>query len=308
VQGKGLRIRLRKLWPPSRHGRFGEPVGYHDGGPRAGPGPEVVPAMRFGLQKWYLDCSEPSGLAAIIYVGQARVGWLPTFHFWETLLRPDSRDTGRPRRVSVRPLVRVVEAPDGLSLQALPETTSGAPRPFGRWAGRRSGLRIVLIDHPALRIEWRCPCPTASVSFRLQDGTTIRGEGYAECLSLAGSLAALPFRELRWGRFVAGARSVVWIDWSRGLTRRWVFVDGRGVDASVVSAESVEWPKGHLTIESGTIIRDGSLSEAVAGPFGRWVRHPLIRGRETKWASLARLEDASGVVDGRVIHEVVRWH
>jgi hypothetical protein len=119
----------------------------------------------------------------------------------------------------------------------------------------------------------------------------------------------LPFRELRWGRFVAGQRSVVWIDWRGGLERRWLFVDGEPVEARCIESDRVEWAAGSVEVQPGAVVREASVGGTLVGPLARLLPKRIGQVLETKWLSPARLHvgEAAPTVEGVVIHEVVRW-
>jgi hypothetical protein len=120
---------------------------------------------------------------------------------------------------------------------------------------------------------------------------------------------ALPFRELRWGRFAARRRSVVWIDWRGGLERRWLFVDGESVEAQRIETDRIEWPAGRLDIQPGVVVREASIGRTLAGPLARLLPRRLGQALETKWLCPAQLQirNAALPIQGSVIHEVVRW-
>lgn len=120
---------------------------------------------------------------------------------------------------------------------------------------------------------------------------------------------ALPFQELRWGRFTGSGRSVVWIDWRGGLERRWLFVDGEAVKAHLLEADGVAWPTGRLEIQPGVVVREASIGRTLAGPLARLLPRRIGQALETKWQWPGRRHpgEAMPPVQGSVIHEVVRW-
>jgi hypothetical protein len=256
--------------------------------------------MRITVRKWYLDCTTPDNTTAVVYAGEASIGWV-RFAYFETRVRRASDEPWRIKRVSAAPLARLVDTPEGITLDVPALGISG------RWRGRASPLAATLAQGPATRIDWRCPQPCAAVTLRLASGRVLEGTGYAEYLEIDGTTAGLPLRELRWGRFIGGPRHVIWIDWTGERPRRWVFADGLPVDAAVVSREIVEWPTGRVAIDPGDTIQHGLVSETIAGRFSRWLPARVAGATETKWAGPARLCEAAGVTEGRVIHEVVRW-
>lgn len=254
--------------------------------------------MRVRIRKWYLDCSASGNVAAVVYVGRVSVGWLSA-PYAEILVRGGGAADLHVKRVSASSIVS--ELPDRISIEAPALGVSG------NWTRRAPEVGATLIDARATRIEWRCRLPRADVELHLPDGRVLEGAGYVEHLSLDGTTAGLPFRQLRWGRFIGGHRHAVWIDWDDGLAGRWVFVDGLAVDATVVTNEVVAWPGGRLEIDAGFSLRHARVAETVGGRFGRWLPRKLAGAMESKWAGPARLIERSTTTDGQVIHEVVRW-
>ncbi len=255
--------------------------------------------MRFALRKWYLDIVTPSGDAAVVYAGRVSVGVIAAPYF-EVLVSQASGAGSRVRRVSGR--ARVTVADRGIALDATPFGVSG------QWTPQRAAISVCLLDDERGRIEWRCQQPGGIASVHLPDGSTLEGLGYAEELEMTVAPWALPFDELRWGRFVGARTSVVWIDWRGGLDRRWVFVDGASVDASVVERDRVVWPGGAVEMAEARVLRSGSVGKTVAGPLAVCLPKRVRRATETKWMSRGTFrDDRVGSESGWVIHELVRW-
>jgi hypothetical protein len=254
--------------------------------------------VRFALRKWYLDCVTTTGAAAIVYAGRVTMGPIALPYFELMAASASCPITGL-RRVSGG--ARVTLEDRGLTLDA------SALGVTGQWNSRHPSICISLLDDEHGTIMWRCRQPGGRVTLHLPDGSIMVGLGYAEELEMTVAPWALPFEELRWGRFVSEHRSVVWIDWRGGLERRWVFADGAAVDASVVERDRVAWPGATLEIEAGRVWRHGALGKTVAGAFARCLPRRLSHAVETKWLSPATLRDGAGASEaGWVIHEVVR--
>lgn len=255
--------------------------------------------VRFALRKWYLDCVTAGGDAAIVY--SARVGVGPvSLPYFEIMNAPGSLPRPDQRRLSARP--KITAAGHDLELDASPLGVTG------QWTSRYPPITISLLDDERGKIVWRCQQPGGRASLRLPNALILAGFGYAETLEMTVAPWALPFSELRWGRFVSERRSVVWIDWRGGLDRRWVFAEGVAVDASVVERDRVAWPGATLEIDPGRVWRHGQLGQTVAGVFSFCVPRRAAHAVETKWISPAVLRSDRGAAEtGWVIHEVVRW-
>jgi hypothetical protein len=251
------------------------------------------------LHKWYLDCTTQGGEAAVVYVARVTLGWI-RFPYFE-LLWIGPGGVRRWRRLFAR--ARVSRVGRALTLEAK------ALGLEGRWEATAPALEVPLLERPDGGIRWRCHQPGGTSELRLPDGRRLAGSGYAEELEMSLAPWALPFRDLRWGRFAAGARSVVWIDWRDGLERRWLFVDGEPVAAWCIEANRIEWATGRLLIEPGRVLRDASLGRTLVGPLARALPRRIGQARETKWLCPARLDvgEPAPPIRGTVLHEVVRW-
>lgn len=255
--------------------------------------------MGVALRKWYLDCVTTAGDAAILYAGRVALGPV-TVPYFELMAAQASCPVSRLRRVSGRARVSFHEHACALDAARLGVT--------GHWTSRHASITVALLDDARGRIVWRCRQPGGTATLHLPDGSVMTGLGYAEELDMTVAPWAMPFEELRWGRFVSEHRSVVWIDWRGGLDRRWVFADGAAVDASVVERERVVWPDATLEIAPGRVWRHGAVGRTVAGALARCLPRRVSHAVETKWLSPASLGDTAGATDsGWVIHEVVRW-
>jgi len=255
--------------------------------------------MRFALRKWYLDCVTTSGDAAVVYAGRGSVGPFSAPYF-ELIANPASRPPTRLRRISGRATVSA--AGRGLALDATPFGVTG------RWTPRHFPIDVRLLDDARGRIEWRCHQAGGRARLSMADGSILDGLGYAEELAMTVAPWALPFDELRWGRFVSERRSVVWIDWRGGLERRWVFVDGASTGATVVDRDRVVWPGGTVEMAAGRVLREGRVGSTVAGALAAFLPRRVAKAIETKWISPAILRDERGAADtGWVIHELVCW-
>ncbi len=255
--------------------------------------------MGFHLHKWYLDCTTEAGEAVVVYAGHVRLGWLRV-PYVEALAKAPDTDPERHRRLSSRFVVRsgdqgvLVDAPAlGLS---------------GTWSGAGRPIDVTLLDDPGGTIRWRCHQTGGAATVRLRSGRQMAGTGYAEELAMDIRPWALPFRELRWGRFVAPDRSLVWIDWRGGGSRRWVFWNGVRVTADSVESSGLEWPSGRLEIEPGRVLRQARIGRTLAGPLAWCLPRSIARATESKWISRGVLHEPGRAPRiAWVIHEVVRW-
>ena len=149
--------------------------------------------------------------------------------------------------------------------------------------------------------------PSATVEVR-EGGRLVRGLGYAERLEMTVPPWRLPIDTLRWGRFLAPEKSVVWIDWQReGDDRSWTFVNGAEVRGEV-SEEDVFFEGGRVSLpqRDRLLLRDGRLSLLLRNL--RLPRSlPALAIHEMKWRTRGCLQiQGAPPVEGWAIHETVR--
>ena len=190
------------------------------------PVPGDLPGL-FRLIKWYLDVVTPDGDAVIAYAARLRWGALslPWASAWRS--RP-----GYP--LEERTTTRGVQAPGGgpvrlgwrnATLDVAGEWRRLSPPPPS------PPIRRTLHEDRHGTIRWSCRMPRARATFRW-GAETLRGLGYAERLELTIPPWRLPFRSLRWGRYISRAHAAVWIAWDGApgpgtiQPRSWVWLDG----------------------------------------------------------------------------------
>jgi hypothetical protein len=255
--------------------------------------------MQFFLHKWYLDCTAPDGRAAICYVARLRWGALRV-PYSALLMVPPGGCAQISSRYSQRAWVELEGGTMHLRAPAIGME--------GSWVPSSPELELELLGSGTGSIRWHCRQPAGMAYLRLPGGDTLTGPGYAEEIRLDLPPWSLPFRELRWGRFLGGGRSLVWIDWSAGLVKRWVFLDGKPVSATPARMNGIEWPGGRLEIDSGQVIREESIGKTAAGCLRWLLPRRLRRATECKRLSRGKLEEiGKQAVEGWAIHEVVRW-
>ena len=250
--------------------------------------------MPFHLHKWYLDCVGPSGETAIVYSARLRWGLLDLNYGALILGGPRAAPTQRQAwRCS----------PPGIEEGVLRWEDPGLDAE-GTWEAIIPGEVCSL--HEGIR--WRCLQPGGDARLRLPSGQTLRGRGYAEELWLDLPPWRLPFRELRWGRFVPdeGAGALAWIQWREGLERGWCFREGVEVPLESCDGEGVAFPGGRLSILPGAKLREGFPLRHLLGWASALCPGRLRRLHEDKELARGRLEGNGAVREGWVIHETVR--
>ena len=135
----------------------------------------------------------------------------------------------------------------------------------GEWSGSDSdhSIKKTLFDNESGKIIWHCLLPSSKVSLDI-DGTELKGIGYLEHLEMTIKPWKLPFKELRWGRFIADGQNLVWIDWRNGLNKSFIFSNGIEIENGQVSDDSIELENStKLTITDKKVIRERELSNSI---------------------------------------------
>lgn len=263
----------------------------------------VSSASGFTLHKWYADCTTGSGELLICYVATLAAG--PLRLRYAASLELDAPGARLRQRASLRG-GRVDAAEGSLAL------SSRALGLAGTWTGGTATSPVVVAESGAGRVEWQGLALDAAASVD-RGGRRFRGVGYAEVVRLTLPPWRLPFRTLRWGRFVADDRAgaLTWIetDGPQALARAWSPRVTQG-SAAVVGDASVAGEAERLTWSPGTTIRADRVASTLFGslsPLTRLLPQGVRNLTEDKRLSRGRLTDASGTHAGWVVHEEVRW-
>jgi hypothetical protein len=258
----------------------------------------------FSLTKWYLDCVDAEGRAAIVY--WSVIAWRGIEITWHSL---SLHETGAEpvHRTSLAPVAAPAVDHAGIIWHTAPLGCRLECRPI------QPGVEQRLLDTAEGSIDWRCETTAGEMTITCDDGPPWRGLGYAERLQMTLLPWRLPIDQLRWGRWIGagGERSVVWIDWRGPHPLTTVFADGQVRQASVVGDERIETGDAALTLTDRQLLYSRSLSDTLGGL--RPVLAPLLPDswlalEDHKWLSRGTLR-AAGRPDesGWVIHETVRW-
>lgn len=257
----------------------------------------------FQLTKWYLDLATDQGTAVIIYAAFLRWGRLRVHYASTLMVAPFGPLDERVAWTGVAP-PREHEGALRISHAGL--------RLVGEWRAEAAPIEATLLDNASGQLRWTCVQPSATATLELA-GQAFTGRGYAECLRMTCLPWALPFRTLRWGRFNSPGHSVVWIGWSGGEVRQWIWVDGQNEPLATLSADEI----GNLNDgQRLSLVPERELCDRHAlRVISRRLPalDPLLIGpirnlRETKRLARGILYRSSEPVSqGWVIHEVVTW-
>jgi len=258
------------------------------------------------LRKWYMDAVGEDGRVCIVYWASVRLG--PVSLAVASVLENEPGGTTRTRTSVIgcdEPRERggvITWSHEGLGVR-------------GTWTRACPAVERELLNEASGAIRWNCVAPGARAEIALGDGErgpageTLAGTGYAEVMDMTIAPWKVPIRELRWGRAVSAAGSVVWIDWRGPEERCEVFVDGAPAPARV-GDEAVEGDGFTVRLSRGRVLRDGAIgTTALAGVPGisAWAPARFLTARETKWVSRAAFAAPGRAWDGWAVHEVVRF-
>ena len=255
----------------------------------------------FELTKWYIDCVDADGRAAIAYWASIALRGLTfTWHSvatYEPGASPSERNS-----------VRTTPAPDDQA--GCIAWNAPAIGCVVRCEPTVRPAHIRLLDDQTGTVEWHCDAPAARCSIEVRGHPEFLGTGYAEHLAMTVPPWRLPIDELRWGRWIStdAGRSVVWIDWRGDSPATWVVVDGTIVPGSAVRDDSVTTPGGSLVLGEGRTLHQRSvdnIARRIPG-LARLLPKSVLALAEHKRCSMATwLARDAAPVTGRAIHEVV---
>lgn len=256
-------------------------------------------ASRFSMTKLYFDCVTRDGEAAIVYCAEVR--WRGVSLSIGSVL--ESRNGEAP---STRTSLGQYKVSDATGDWALELARLGVA---GRWRGLAPSFAQRIYEGAEGCVHWDCMRPAARAELRIGD-RFLRGEGYAECLTLSVPPWRLPLRQLRWGRFVSAEHSLVWIQWEGEHAVNLSLLNGLPCSLVSVTESAVRTSGAQLDIDRGHTLRDGHIGDTILPglPSLAWLfPSSLFKVQETKWLSPAVLRAGGVETSGWAIHELVQW-
>jgi hypothetical protein len=154
--------------------------------------------------------------------------------------------------------------------------------------------------------------PRARAEVSLADGSSVRGLGYAEHLTVTLAPWLLPIDELRWGRFLADDAALVWIDWRGPHTRRLFLLDGVPLGGAHLDDDGLATEDGsiRLAFEAPRVLREGAIGRttlSILPAVETILPVRILATEERKWVARGVLDRGGRRSRGWVIHETVRW-
>ena len=255
----------------------------------------------FRLEKWYFDCVASDGAVLIGYAARLKWGYIG-LNYGARITK--SSGGAFCQRQSLF-FGTVDEGGQAVSW------ANDRLKVRGEWAGGTPIHRTLVVDEPSGHIEWQCLGANCAVNAHV-DGRAIAGTGYAEKLSMTIPPWALPFSELRWGRYISDDRSdfMVWTDLRGASPRTWVWLNSGEAVAGTVNDRGVRTEGAELVFRSSRPLRCDNVARTLLGRL-EFLKSLLPKGvraiQEVKQVSTCILKVAGSESTGSSINEVVTW-
>jgi hypothetical protein len=255
-------------------------------------------SSEFSLVKWYMDCVNEGGDAAILYC--ADLHWRRAHLSYCSILSVQGRS---------------VESHSSMFRYRLSSTGDQILVEFprlgvsGKWEADAAPVQRTVYESAAGAVVWGCLQPRSSVNLRVGD-RELAGIGYAECLTLTLPPWQLPMRQLRWGRLVSPQDSLAWVDWQGEYSTSFAVHNGRICETLSVSDSEIAIQGVTVRMEESFSLRAGQLGSTIipgAPALGKLLPRSLLNIEEQKWRSRGILNAPDRSSRGWVIHEVVNW-
>ena len=262
----------------------------------------MINKSNFKIEKLYLDCIDEQGNCFIIY-------WIKIhFHilriFYSGFIFSDRDGT-----ISEKSVLRKSESSiNKESLYFNQENLKIA----GRW--NRSDDPIILSlykDDDGNELIWNCHHPK-SLTEIIFNGKVYKGFGYAETLSLPIKPWNLPVDELRWGRFLSDAYTVVWMNWRWKYPVNRIFLNNTEFNDVIFYDNKISFGDGMYQLMFSDIItiRKGKLLNLFSGiPLLRFMfNRRILNTMEIKYKAKTVLSNNAVILsNGWSLFEIVTW-
>jgi hypothetical protein len=252
----------------------------------------------FALTKWYLDCIDADGRAAIVY--WASVAWGGVSFTWHGI-------TSHPLGAAPSQRSSICRAAAPAWRDGRLTWRSDALGCAVTCAPRMAPFSMPLLEGAEGVLNWSCEAGAADVRIESADHPPLVGLGYVECMSMSTPPWRLPIKQLSWGRWIStlGDRSIVWIEWRGPHPLTVVFLDGHRASNAEVANDRVVAGDAILTLSDRRTLHSRSLADLV-GPITSLLPDSWRQVQDRKWLSGGRLLEGSRESgDGLAIHELV---
>ena len=263
----------------------------------------------FTLAKWYLDVVTDDGTVAVGY--SARLSFAGVnLTYGSTLVSTAGLPAQEDSTFGGADDLRLEH--NGLEADAVLTWHHPALAVRGSWRRLAPAIEQRLLQSSDGDISWRCEMPRACVELEVGD-RRITGIGYAEHLTLSLAPWRLPFKHLRWGRFISHTGSVIWIAWNGVDCRQFVWHDGMLQPEAVIDGRAVQGLAGGATLhlDEPRDVCDRPVFAQLTGRLPQVLRRasgPIASMVEHKMVARSRLVAPGERPDpGWSVLEEVRW-
>jgi hypothetical protein len=259
-------------------------------------------SVSYILEKQYLDCIDDRGNCFIIYRAELHYLFI-TIHYSE-LVFCNSEDV----TTDISSLKKTIKPESGEVLKYL--NTSLEIK--GSWKRIDNLLPSYSFrDSESKELIWNCHHPKTNAEIDYK-GTRFTGYGYAETLLLSIKPCNLPLDEIRWGRFLSGEYSVIWLSWKGTFPLNKLYCNGVEYNDAEYGEKSLNFDGGgyQLLFREIATIRSGKLSSLF--PAKPWMKiffnKSVLNTTEIKYKSKSLLmHDNKVTATGWSIFEIVTW-
>ena len=169
------------------------------------------------------------------------------------------------------------------------------------WRRDAPPIERCLFQGAAGEIAWTCHMARARATVQIGDAQ-LAGLGYIESLRLSVPPWRLPFRTLRWGRHLSAEHCLVWIAWTGGDERCWVWLDGREQPGAAPHDDGVRGLEDgrELSWHDARDVRNQPLLATIGGPLPALARRfarRLAQPHERKRLAASAVEQAGRSLD-----------
>lgn len=250
----------------------------------------------------YLDCIDDPGNCFIIYWAKADFG-LIKFEYSGLIF---SNAEGL---VIERSTLRKVKKP---VINKATEFNNKYLKASLSMEGTDEGIISTLFsDHKNNELIWNCHHPKALADIRYND-RIYKGFGYAETLFSSIEPWNLPIDELRWGRYLSGSDTVIWIMCKGKDSINKLFHNGIEYNDAIKENDTIVFDGGMCQLKFSEIqhLRKGKLSELFSKmPFLRiFLNKHILKTLEIKYkARTAFYKNSLLLSNGWSLYEIVTW-
>jgi hypothetical protein len=262
----------------------------------------LIKLINFKIEKLYLDCIDDSGNCFIIYWAKAEFFLMRFVYSGLIFCNAEGLTTQKSTlRKTGKPVIDEIIRFNHKYLE--------------------TGVRLKRVDDAIIsslykesennEIIWNCHHPKALAEI-IYNGNIYKGFGYAETLSLPIKPWNLPIDELRWGRFLSDAHTIIWINWKGKYPLNKVFLNRIEYNDAVFENENVIFGRGTYQLKFSDIqlIRKDRL----LGLFSKmtflkiFFNNRILNTLEIKYKAKTTFSKNSFFLsDGWSLFEVVTW-